>query len=274
VTSVLPAELPVLRSGDINEAAKAFVAESSEFAVPLDHLVQFFNMPEDALKTRLADADAVKMFVLDEMTYCTTHERVREVQGSVLAELGKYHQQHPMEPGMDSEELRLSVDRGIPVKLFRRVLADLEESHGVAREDRYVRLRDHRVRLEAADSTLASRVIDALSGGESGMADLKQLQLQTGSDRNHLLGVLTHLERTNAVVRLPHEMFVLRVSLDVIKRRVREFLESHGGISPADCRDLLGTSRKYTIPLLEHLDRDGLTIRVGEKRTLRTGQGS
>ncbi|NUN52544.1 MAG: SelB C-terminal domain-containing protein [Planctomycetaceae bacterium] len=42
-----------------------------------------------------------------------------------------------------------------------------------------------------------------------------------------------------------------------------------GGIAPADLKDLLGATRKFGIPFLEHLDSTGFTVRVGDRRVLR-----
>jgi selenocysteine-specific elongation factor len=40
-------------------------------------------------------------------------------------------------------------------------------------------------------------------------------------------------------------------------------------MTAASFRDLIGSSRKYTIPLLEYFDREGLTIRIGDVRRLK-----
>ena len=50
--------------------------------------------------------------------------------------------------------------------------------------------------------------------------------------------------------------------------RLEGHLRQHGAITAADARDLLGTSRKYAIALLEHLDELRLTRRVGDRREL------
>ena len=56
--------------------------------------------------------------------------------------------------------------------------------------------------------------------------------------------------------------------------RVVAFLREHQAITPQEIKDLLGISRKYAIPLLEWLDTQRLTIRVGDKRVLRDGTPS
>jgi selenocysteine-specific elongation factor len=54
-----------------------------------------------------------------------------------------------------------------------------------------------------------------------------------------------------------------------VKSAIQEYLLKRNELTPAAFRDLLGTSRKYTIPLLEYLDREGITIRVGDVRRLK-----
>jgi selenocysteine-specific elongation factor len=52
---------------------------------------------------------------------------------------------------------------------------------------------------------------------------------------------------------------------------VTAFLRERKEITPQDIKDLLGISRKYAIPLLEYLDAQRVTVRVGDKRVLREG---
>jgi selenocysteine-specific elongation factor len=54
-----------------------------------------------------------------------------------------------------------------------------------------------------------------------------------------------------------------------VKADLRRHLSERSDITPATFRDLFGTSRKYAIPLLEYLDREGVTVRVGDTRRLK-----
>ena len=54
-----------------------------------------------------------------------------------------------------------------------------------------------------------------------------------------------------------------------VRERVEAHLNENGRMTAADFRDLLGTSRKYAVPLLEWLDARGVTIRIDDYRTLR-----
>jgi selenocysteine-specific elongation factor len=51
-----------------------------------------------------------------------------------------------------------------------------------------------------------------------------------------------------------------------IRARLTEALTAEGEVTPARFRDLVGTSRKYAVPLLEYFDRAGVTVRRGDAR--------
>jgi selenocysteine-specific elongation factor len=54
-----------------------------------------------------------------------------------------------------------------------------------------------------------------------------------------------------------------------MRRRVSDKLKEGGpGVTVAEIRDLLGTTRKYAVPLCEYLDRAGVTVRSGDLRLL------
>src|SRR5207244_3081178 len=53
-----------------------------------------------------------------------------------------------------------------------------------------------------------------------------------------------------------------------MRKLITEKLSGGPGLLVAEIRDLLGTTRKYAIPLCEHLDRIGLTCREGDLRVL------
>ena len=58
------------------------------------------------------------------------------------------------------------------------------------------------------------------------------------------------------------------------RKRLRDYLLEHGSVTASDARKLLDSTRKYSIPLLEHLDREGFTVRRGDVRELtREGKG-
>ena len=108
--------------------------------------------------------------------------------------------------------------------------------------------------------------------GEQPLAppDLKEVERQAGVPRARLNEVIRLLERDRAVVRVTTDMYFLASSIEQLRQTLTKYLTEKGEMTAASFRDLIGSSRKYTIPLLEYFDRDGLTIRIGDIRRLKS----
>jgi selenocysteine-specific elongation factor len=88
----------------------------------------------------------------------------------------------------------------------------------------------------------------------------------TRADDQAVLQVLLDDRR---LIRVKEGLYFHAEPLRDAETRVANFLRERKEITPQDMKDLLGISRKYAIPLLEYLDAQRLTVRVGDKRVLR-----
>jgi selenocysteine-specific elongation factor len=72
-----------------------------------------------------------------------------------------------------------------------------------------------------------------------------------------------------SVVQVSNNVVFAASAYDEMARCVIEHLKSRGKITVAEVRDMFRTSRKYALSLLEHLDEQRITRRVGDERVLR-----
>jgi selenocysteine-specific elongation factor len=80
---------------------------------------------------------------------------------------------------------------------------------------------------------------------------------------------LKFLLETGEAVQLDEKAILLRTHYENATDRVRAHIEAHGPSTAADIRGALGTTRRILIPLLERLDKEGVTIRQGDLRALK-----
>jgi selenocysteine-specific elongation factor len=80
---------------------------------------------------------------------------------------------------------------------------------------------------------------------------------------------LRFLIHTGEAVEVGPELVLLAESYSRARESVQSFLRVHGSATVSQLREALTTNRRVIVPLLEHLDRTGLTRREGDKRTLR-----
>ncbi|MDQ3622209.1 MAG: SelB C-terminal domain-containing protein, partial [Verrucomicrobiota bacterium] len=80
---------------------------------------------------------------------------------------------------------------------------------------------------------------------------------------------LRFLIQTGEAVEVGPELVLLAESFARARESVRAFLRAHTSATVSELRQALATNRRVIVPLLEHLDRTGVTLRQGDQRTLR-----
>jgi selenocysteine-specific elongation factor len=173
---------------------------------------------------------------------------------------------------MDMEELRGKLPYALSPKIFRSVAESLIQERLIAREENLLRLQSHRLQLGGQEKTLMEKIKKLLGEQPLAPPDLKEVEKQAGVTRARLNEVLRLLEREGSVVRITSDMYFLATSVAQLRHMIKNYLGERGEMTAAGFRDLIGSSRKYTIPLLEFFDRDGLTIRIGDIRRLKSAR--
>jgi selenocysteine-specific elongation factor len=82
------------------------------------------------------------------------------------------------------------------------------------------------------------------------------------------------LVRTGELVQVAPDLVYRGTRLDNLKQQLAAAIEQSGPITVAQFRDLVATTRKYAVPLLEYLDRTGFTRRQGDVRVLGPSAGA
>jgi len=85
-------------------------------------------------------------------------------------------------------------------------------------------------------------------------------------DEKRLLSYLKILGEDGAIVRISSEAYLHAESYRALIEKIDERLAATGALTIADCKELFGFSRKYAVPILEYLDREGITRREGDAR--------
>jgi selenocysteine-specific elongation factor len=195
-----------------------------------------------------------------------------EIGAAVTARLAAFHAEEPAAAGEDVATVRRSVadafaTSGAPrdLELADAAIDRLETEGALVREGAAVRLASHRA--GAGDEIAA--LADVVRSAEPTPPTIAQLRASgVAAD------VLDAAVRSGALVRISPVLVLTRELVDRAGTIVRE--AGADGITVSVLRERLGTSRKYAVPLAEHLDKTGVTRRSGDLRFARgavTGPG-
>ena len=204
-------------------------------------------------------------------------EDKRFVGADVLEDLGRdcvsylaeFHRREPMRQGVSRAELATSFGQGMHPKLVHFLVERLVKAGQTVLEGDILRLPDHVVSL-ASDQTGLRALIEStyLQAGlmpPTSKAFLEEHGL-TIKDTTQMFRLL---QEEGVLVKVSEEFYYARSAMDDIIGRVRGFFESNQEMGPQDFRDLTALTRKFAIPVLEYLDKEKITMRVGDKRLLR-----
>ncbi|NLW81841.1 MAG: selenocysteine-specific translation elongation factor [Desulfovibrionales bacterium] len=186
-----------------------------------------------------------------------------------MAYVAEYHRREPMRQGISRAELVTSFGQTLHPKLVHFLVERLVKSGQIHLEGDIVRLPGHTVSLASDQSGLRalmeSTYVQAGLMPPTTKAFLEDNNLQA-KDTAQMYRLL--LEE-GVLVKISEEFYYARTAMDDIIGRVRGFFESHQEMGPQDFRDLTELTRKFAIPVLEYLDKEKITMRIGDKRQLR-----
>ena len=265
----LQERLASLRGEDLPGLVEGFLSESDDFALPIAPIQQFLNLRDEEARERLERLQTVRSFSAEGEKLYTTENKWLHLKEQIVKVLRDFHVSHPLAPGMDMEELRDKLPYSISPRLFRIVVERIEAEKIAAREGNLLRLPEHKVHLRQEEKNLVAKIKALLGSNPLAPPDLKQIEKETGIERAKLHEVIRVMERDRAVVRVASDLYFLGDCVDKVKGALYKYLSEKSEITPASFRDLLGSSRKYTIPLLEYFDREGITVRIGDARRLK-----
>ena len=77
------------------------------------------------------------------------------------------------------------------------------------------------------------------------------------------------LMEEGVLIKVSEEFYFARAAMDDLIGRVREFFAANQEMGPQDFRDITALTRKFAIPVLEYLDKEKITMRIGDKRQIR-----
>lgn len=250
------------------EAFAAMVRDRGLRGVPIRDAVARAGIEPghvDAEVARMEQAGAV-VRVGDRLVSATA---LAAAGDQVLGLVKAFHASHPISEGLPREEARARVFTGVEPAVFEAAMRRLAAARAIVDRERLA-LPSHKAALPGGEATVAA--VEAVYRG-AGITppDRTAIAERAGVTEAVAEAATGYLVRQKVLLRLD-VLVVHRDALEGLKREMAALKAAGGGgvvtIDVAQFKDRYGVSRKYAIPLLEYLDRERVTRRVGDARVL------
>jgi len=194
--------------------------------------------------------------------------RLSAVEEAVVAAVTRYHAGHPLEDGMPREEARERLFARAPLPVFEHVLRVLTDRKRIVARDR-IALAGHNVALTHDEARARDAMVETLRAAKLMPPDPSMLATQIGVPLDVVTRIATLLVRRSELVRAGDLLFH-ESAMKQLKSEIQSLKQSGvtNTIDVASFKDRYNITRKYAIPLLEYLDRERVTKRVGDARKI------
>ncbi len=261
-----------LWTGDALERARtvAWFGGFSGFT-PAD-LVRGANVgPEEvnALIENLKSAgDLVEMTVAAGRRVLLHADMVRELEERILQALGQLHQDHPLMTVHDRQKVQSHLDYVGDDALVHATVDRLIKTRKIVGDLKRIARADFKPKLSGNLRKLKDRVVLAYREGRFAPPEPGSFANQAGGNAASLKDLFDVCVADGDLVKVTDDIYLHAEVEAEMRRLVLERLTAGTGLTVAEIRDLLGTTRKYAVPLCEYLDRIGVTRREGDLRLL------
>jgi selenocysteine-specific elongation factor len=235
-------------------------------------LVRGANLGPDealALVQQLQQEGALAEVVVSPTRRVLLHkDLIGELEGRLLQTLDRLHEQFPLMSTHDRQKVQAQLSYVEDDALVHAAVDRLLAQKRLVGDLRRIGRAEFKPKLSANLRKLKDKLVAAYRDGGFQPPEPSAFAGAAGGNASNLKDLFDVCVAEGHLVRVTEEIYLHSDVEAEMRRRVTEQLRQGSGLTVAEIRDLMGTTRKYAVPLCEYLDRVGVTRRDGDLRLL------
>ncbi len=236
------------------------------YPITKDELAKRMGMAQEEIQDRLTELEASGRAIRVGKERWASFENRGTLRRILAGTVERFHHEHPERAGILRAELLSRIKPSSDKQLFEETVKGLVQEGILETEGDRLRLSTHRVVLSPDLSVIKEKITEALLSSPFSPPDEKEILRRFGEKGGTVLQVLIEAKE---VIRLEEGILFHTRSIEQSKQTIRSYLTERKEATVSDLRQYLGTTRKFAVPLVEHLDRIGFTERDGDLRRLK-----
>jgi len=257
--------LSALQAGDPQNVLKARAANRSDKGLSLAEAVA-----ETGWRRELIEATAASLTQAGQLLRMGDRfvhpPAVESLKIALLDAVTSFHTRNPLVGGINKEELRNEFR--VTPEMFPAVLDLLVKDGKLDVSGELVRLAGRGVVMKDEETEAKKTIESAFSTAGLKVPYLKDVLAGLPVDKARAQKIVTLLLRDKVLIKVSDELVFHREALVGLRKLMAEQKKKTPKIDVGAFKDLIGVTRKYAIPLLEYLDRERVTRRVGDLREI------
>lgn len=191
------------------------------------------------------------------------------LEEACLARAHELHEKEPLKQGFARAALEAGWTKDLSPRLVQKIFDLLIRDKKLEALGEVLRLPGREVQLDKRQDELRTGLLDACRKGHLAPPNYKDILASLQATEKEAYPVLRMLLASQQLVKVTPDLYFSEEAMREIVAKVTAWFATHDDLAPAGMKELFGLSRKFIIALLEYLDQQKITVRIGDKRQLR-----
>ncbi len=257
--------LQVLASGNAEAILRARIARRGHEGISMSRLIAETGWTKNVIDAHLAEAVKTGSVVRAGERFLHL-PALESLKLNIMRTAGDFHKKNPLVGGISKEELREQV--GALPEVFEAVAGMLVQEKKLELVGDLARLPGHGVVMKDEESESKVKIEQAFASAGLKVPALSEVIAGLKVDKVRAQKIVTLLLRDKLLIKVSDELVFHSNALEDLRRQMALYKVKSTKIDVAKFKELIGVTRKYAIPLLEFLDRERVTRRVGDAREI------
>jgi selenocysteine-specific elongation factor len=244
---------------------RARIARRQHEGISLSRLIAETGWNRNVIEAMLTPAVHERQVLRIEDRFAETRA-IEQLKLDLQRTLEQFHKKNPLVSGIGREQLREQLKASAEV--FAEVAAALVREKKLEIAGDLVRLAGRGVAMKDEEAESKKIMEDAFQAAGLKVPALREVMAGLKVDSIRAQKIVTLLLRDKTLVKISEELVFHHSALQELRRRIAAYRAKSSKIDVAQFKELTGVSRKYAIPLLEYLDRERVTRRIGDERVI------
>ena len=256
-------------TGSRKDLCEILIYEQSGNFIDIDTLSQKMNIGKAELMPVLHTLEDEKLIKITSKENLLHTAYLNQAADLCMDLLREYHAKNQMSQGMQKEELKSRLQHKMKTenrKIIENVLSDMEQNGLIRLTQNLIAAADFSVKLSPAMQALKEEILKQYEAGKYEMPSLDEI-LENKKDKVNARHIIEAMDGQE-LARLNHQYYISKTALLEARVKMERYIAENGQITLAEFRDMLETSRKYAVTILEYFDEQKITRKVDDARVL------
>lgn len=235
----------------------------------IEKYLYFSTEQIDKSLEELVKEERIAKICYDEIDLFLDMEKLNQWEKNISWEIKKHIEKYPLELGADKEAIRTSIKPVLSLKKFNYFIQYLCEKQILKIiEGRYLVPYGYEHIIEKNLFQKIQGIEKYLLQCQWQVPNWPMVLQQINIDEELGKQILKYLLKKEKIVPLAKDIYILRNIYEEGIVRIKDWFIKNESLTVSQARDLLGTTRKIALPLLNHLDKIHITVREGDNRKI------